>query len=153
MQSDENLHILTEETSEGANPADTGFIDLLCQIIFFLSVGMIVYQPLAGIGAKVPETTAGQPVEPSRRKVITLSCDEKGGLFMQGRSASPQAIAKALGMARSRFPNALIVVESDRTAQYGWPFTLLECVKQAGFKEVTLETKSPRGPPTASTGR
>ena len=150
MRIDENHYLLADETPEGANPADTGFIDLLFQIIFFLLIGMNDYQPMAGIGAKVPETAAGQPVEPSKREVITLSCDRKGGLYLQGKRASPRAITKTLGMAKGRFPNALIVVEGDRGAQYGWPFALLECVQQAGFKEVTLETTAPREPPNAA---
>ena len=133
-------HLLTDEIAEGSSPADIGFIDLLCQIVFFLSVAMIVYAPLAGIGADTPVAPTGTNVDNTQRKTITLSCDREGRFYMQGKLASAEAITQALTAARAKFPEMTLVIEGDRRAQYGKPFRLLECAHKAGFDKAVLQT-------------
>jgi biopolymer transport protein ExbD/biopolymer transport protein TolR len=124
----------------------------LIDVMLVLLVIFIVTAPLIGRSLKLnlPKTDAGSASAAPR--FVALALDAQGGLFVDGRPASTDAVRDAVRDAARRDPDTEVQLRADQTVPYGRVAELIGLVQEAGLNRIGFVTETPAAAASPSAG-
>jgi len=124
---------------------------LVLLIIFMVTAPMLS----AGIQVDLPKAAA-EPLPPDLEPLV-LSIDAEGAMYLNiGDSKAPQdadRILEVVSAALRREPERPVLVNADRTVEYGRVVEGMALLQQAGAQKVGFATESPSRAPRKSGNR
>lgn len=119
----------------------TPFVDvmLVLLIIFMVTAPMLT----TGIDIDIPKAKASQALKDNEIP-ITISIDKHGNLYLQDNKIKIDRLllTKKISALHREKPNAQIIVQGDKEANYGKVIEVFSILREANFANVTLLTDS-----------
>ena len=114
----------------------TPFIDvmLVLLIIFMVAAPLLA----TGVPIDLPQTRAA-PLN-IESKPVSVTIDDKGGLFLLEQPVKPEELAAKLKLATPQGFEERIYVKGAKTVNYGRVAEIMSLVTSAGYKKVALVT-------------
>ena len=109
---------------------------LVLLIIFMVTTSVVANQSknIDLPGAEVSDTTP---------QGVTVTVDESGGILINDKPVSNDALLKELEAALSNAREKLVILRGDKKVLLGQAVNILDLAQQAGAKGIALATKPP----------
>jgi biopolymer transport protein ExbD len=123
-------------------------IDVVFQLLIFFAVTTSFVQ-VAGLELDLPESDA----EPARRaegadsRWLTIEMAADGSLAFQGEALRPEELEDRLRRALAARRDALVVLRADREARHGQVVAVMDGVRRAGARGLSVATRPPERRP------
>jgi biopolymer transport protein ExbD len=115
----------------------------LVLLIIFMVTSSVVANQSKNIdlpGAEVSETTP---------QGVTVTVDESGGILINDKPVSNEALFRELESALADARDKLVILRGDKKVLLGQAVNILDLAQQAGAKGIALATKPPAKSPDA----
>jgi biopolymer transport protein ExbD len=135
---------------EGKKKARIEIIPLI-DVIFFLLATFVLFtlslDKIQSVDVQLP--VAGRPdqQQADEEETVTLQVSDQGTCYWNKELVNITEIKALLQNHKTRFPNARVLVATDDKARFGVAVAVLDEVRLAGIKQVSVETR------VRSTGR
>jgi biopolymer transport protein ExbD len=120
----------------------TSLIDVLFLLLIFLMVSSTFVEHPA-IELDLPKASTSEPVKADSMR---LTIPEDGRLILEGEEVQPAALTERLREAARANPELLLILEADRSADYGRVVEALDAAREAGVKRISAFTRRPEAP-------
>ena len=114
---------------------DVVFFLLATFVLFTLSLSKIMNIPI-----DLPVATPAQPQNKEDDTSVTLQVSESGTLYWNQEPITMAEVAPRLQNYVTNEPDPRVLLASDDRAKYGPAITVLDEVRKAGIKKVSIET-------------
>ncbi|MDR1239729.1 MAG: biopolymer transporter ExbD [Treponema sp.] len=118
----------------------TPLIDIVFQLLLFFILSSAMLQP------SLPLDLPGSPQKNEGTEAdLVISIDAEGRIFLNDAPASLETVEPAVSALVREKPAAAVILRGDRLVQYGIFFELLDTIRNAGVKTLSLayEEQSP----------
>ena len=116
-------------------------IDIIFLLLVFFIYSMLSMVVYRGIPVSLP---AADSVETAKEATLVITIDEGGDIFLNRRRTSGQDLLEKLKRLRTDFPEDTIIISGHGEAHYRVFVDVLDKVRLAGFKKISMEAR-PRG--------
>jgi biopolymer transport protein ExbD len=122
----------------------TPLIDVLfLLIIFFMITG--TFKRVGELELQLPSSsTSVPPTTKEQAHQVNLLVTEEGHLYLDGDPIELAGLKGRLEEILRRDPNSRVMIKAEKTVQHGQVVTLLDIVRDAGFKGVGIGTQIKR---------
>jgi biopolymer transport protein ExbD len=123
----------------------------LIDVIFFLLATFVLFtlslDKIQSVEVQLP-VASNQPGPASdEEETVTLQVSDQGTCYWNKDLVNITEIKALLQNHKNRFPNARVLITTDDKAKYGFGVQVLDEVREAGIRQVSVETR------VRSTGR
>ena len=116
-------------------------IDIIFLLLVFFIYSMLSMVVYRGIPILLPGADTGQ-VEKGHVMVITI--DKNGSVFLDTKAAPCHELLSRLRKEQEAFPNKTVIISGHRESPYKVFVDVLDKVRLAGFKKVSMEASPKR---------
>jgi biopolymer transport protein ExbD len=122
-------------------------IDVVFQLLIFFAVTTSFLQ-VAGLELDLPESDAepAQRAEGAESRWLTIEMGADGTLAFQGEPVRPEDLEGRLKRALAARRDALVVLRADREARHGQVVSVMDGVRRAGARGLSVATRLPARP-------
>ncbi len=122
-------------------------IDCIFFLLMFFMVSTSFSQQTATQGQRelsvvLPEASANLDSTTSVEKIITISVDKKGGLFLQGESISTTKLQDYLKSVGRENKQTLIELAGDESVSYKHIIGVIDLCQFEGLTNIALQTRN-----------
>ena len=122
-------------------------IDCIFFLLMFFMVSTSFSQQAATQGQRelsvvLPEASANLDSTASVEKIITISVDKKGGLFLQGESISITKLQDYLKSVSREIKQTLIELAGDESVSYKHIIGVIDLCQFEGLTNIALQTRN-----------
>ena len=122
-------------------------IDCIFFLLMFFMVSTSFSQQTATQGQRelsvvLPEASANLDSTASVEKIITISVDKKGGLFLQGESISTTKLQDYLKSVSRENKQTLIELAGDESVSYKHIIGVIDLCQFEGLTNIALQTRN-----------
>ena len=110
---------------------------LLVVLIIFMATAPLIHK--RAINVDVP---AAAHQETADIEALEIVYNTKREIYLSGRRVEREELADTLKSIRKNNPNIRVMVSGDKAVSYGEMVTLLDIVRGAGIRKVSLEVRS-----------
>jgi biopolymer transport protein ExbD len=111
----------------------TPLIDIVFQLLLFFILTSAMLQP------SLPLDLPGSPQKKEGTEAdMVISIDAEGRIFLNDASASMETVERAIAVLIRDKPDAAVILRGDRLVQYGSFFEVLDAIRGAGVKTLSL---------------
>jgi len=110
------------------------FIDIML-VLLTIVLTTSTFIASGAIDVQLPSADSGQP--PVEQQ-LTIEIDPQGVIYYHGRATDISGLAQQLAESRRSVP---VIIRADRKLQLQQFVTVMDLVKQLGFKQVSLLTE------------
>jgi biopolymer transport protein ExbD len=114
-------------------------IDMFFLLLVFFIFGVFSMTMQEGIVVALPAAKTGTLTEEAG---LTISVTAGGALFLNQEPMTHETLTTALLEEARRSSDRLVVINADRQAAHGTVMSVLDAVRQAGLRSVSLQTTS-----------
>ena len=115
----------------------TSLVDILLNILIFLAVST-TFASRSGIDIRLPESALRKEEAPSRTLEIELT--REGAVYVDGSGMDLPGLARRLEAETDK--DRAIVLRADKEAHHGNVVDILDAVRAAGFKRLSIEAEN-----------
>jgi biopolymer transport protein ExbD len=126
-------------------PAKKARIEIipLIDVIFFLLATFVLFtlslNKIQSVPVDLPQASASAP-KPDEDTSVVIQVSDEGTAYWNKELISLEEIAPRLETYRSQTPNPRVLVSGDDRARYGQVVRVLDQVRLAGIRAVSIET-------------
>jgi biopolymer transport protein TolR len=139
------------ERSQGPQPMSEINVTPLVDVMLVLLVIFIITAPLLVSAVKVdlPKTDAAKAMEAP--KIVALSIDKAGQVFVDDRPVTPEELDLALKKSAQANPDTEVQLRADAAVAYGQVVQVMGVAQKAGLNRIgfVADTTAPAGPADA----
>ena len=122
-------------------------IDCIFFLLMFFMVSTSFSQQVATQGQRelsivLPEASADLDASIPIEKVVAISVDKKGGLFLQGEPVSTKKLQDYLKVASSENKQTLIEIAGDETVPYKNIVSVIDLCQFEGLTNIALQIRN-----------
>jgi biopolymer transport protein ExbD len=129
----------------------TSLVDVLFLLLIFFTLTS-TFKRAGQLELKLPEsTTAGPTGAQEAAKPVDLVLTEHGTLLFDGAPITFEQLSAKLNSAHEHRPQDQVMIEAEEGVRHGQVVKLLDAVREAGFKGVSIGVRTPLAPPTQRT--
>jgi biopolymer transport protein ExbD len=111
----------------------TPLIDIVFQLLLFFILTSAMLQP------SLPLDLPGSPQKNEGTEAdLVISIDAEGGIFLNDAPASLAMVEPAVFALVREKPDAAVILRGDKQVQYGSFFEVLDTIRNAGIKTLSL---------------
>lgn len=134
----------SSKSTDGKKKARIEIIPLI-DVIFFLLATFVLFtlslNKIQSLQINLPVAPPpGTPPPPESDDNVTLQVSDAGTLYWNKELINSNEVVPRLQNFASSHPNARVLVSSDERAKYGETIRVLDEVRRAGIKQVSIET-------------
>ena len=115
----------------------TSLVDILLNILIFLAVST-TFASRSGIDIRLPESALQKEADPSHPIEVELT--REGAMYVDGSAVDLPGLARRLESEADK--DRAIVLRADKEAHHGNVVEILDAVRVAGFKKLSVEAES-----------
>jgi len=123
----------------------------LIDVIFFLLATFVLFtlslDKIQSLDVQLPVASNAPGPTQDDEETVTLQVSDQGTCYWNKELVNFSEIKALLQNHKNRFPNARVLITTDDKAKYGFGIQVLDEVREAGIKQVSVETR------VRSTGR
>lgn len=127
--------------SEGARAITDINVTPLVDVILVILIIFMATAPLIHRRALTVDIPAAAHQERAKLEALQIVYNKNRELFMGGELMKLEELSKALSSLHSLTPGLCVLVSADKAIPYGDIIRLLDIVRGAGLKKVSLEVK------------
>jgi biopolymer transport protein ExbD len=123
----------------------------LIDVIFFLLATFVLFtlslDKIQSVDVQLPVASNVPGEKQDEEETVTLQVSDQGTCYWNRDLVNVTEIKALLQNHKTRFPNARVLITTDDKARFGIGVRVLDEVREAGIKQVSVETR------VRSTGR
>lgn len=120
-------------------------IDILSILLIFFIVTTTFKKAQPRVEIKLPESeTASESSQTLEPKVIFITQDNR--IFIGDSEVTLEKLSPALKQTRNENPSQVFALEADEGIQLGFFVKVMDAAKEAGLKDLSLNTRKPEEP-------
>ncbi|MBK8857636.1 MAG: biopolymer transporter ExbD [Opitutaceae bacterium] len=123
----------------------------LIDVIFFLLATFVLFtlslDKIQSVDVQLPVASNVPGEKQDEEETVTLQVSDQGTCYWNKDLVNVTEIKALLQNHKTRFPNARVLITTDDKARFGIGVRVLDEVREAGIKQVSVETR------VRSTGR
>lgn len=127
-----------EKRREDPKPDLTSLTDIMFILIIFLTV-TTTFATSGGLNVNLPEASSQRALEDVDKLYIVIN--NRGAAFIDGRPVSEPALEDRFRALARKNPQALVIIEADKTAQHGRVVTVMDLAQAAGLRRLAIATE------------
>lgn len=119
-------------------------MDVVFLLLVFLIYAMLVMAVHRGMPVSLP---VAQNIQPDQTEALALTIAKNGGLWLEKQPVSLEALPEAVRRAGQKKAGApmsepALQIFADAALPYQQLFTVLDALKKAGFRKISLRAKA-----------
>lgn len=119
----------------------TPLVDVIFLLLIFFMVST-TFQENQGIELDLPDATSATESDDDQLRV---RLDDEGGVYFQERKLGVDSLEDAARAALERVERQFVVVEADARAEHGAVVAVMDALRRAGAKGLTVATEGGGG--------
>lgn len=120
-------------------------IDILSILLIFFIVTTTFKKAQPRVEIKLPESeTASESSQSLEPEIIFITRDNR--IFIGDNEVTLQRLTPSLQAARQQNPSQVFTLEADEGIQLGFFVKVMDAAKEAGLKDLSLNTRKPETP-------
>jgi biopolymer transport protein ExbD len=113
-------------------------VDIIFLLLVFFIYSMLSMAVYRGIPVTLPNA---ETVEDAKDQGVFITVDEKGKVFVDRKSVPMDELLGRLKMEQAVFPQKIAIISGDGDSPYRVFIDVLDKVRLAGFKKVSIEAR------------
>ncbi len=106
---------------------------VLLLIIFFMLTSSFITP--SGLRIDLP---SAESVEPQEKDHLTVTISEKGEIFIDEQSVTPEALRERLASALAADPGRTLILAADRQARHGVVVRVMSLARDLGWEKMAI---------------
>ncbi len=116
-------------------------IDIIFLLLVFFIYSMLSMVVYRGIPILLP---GADTVEPEQGQMLIITIDENGSVFLDRKPAPSDELLSRLSKEQEVSPDKTVIISGHRESPYKVLVDVLDKVRLAGFKRVSMEARPKR---------
>ena len=112
-------------------------IDMFFLLLVFFIFGVFSMTTQEGIRVELPQAATAAA---SKDETLTVSLTAEGTLFVDQDLTTLETLAVTLQARHGGNPDTTIIINADRAVTHGAVISVLDTIRQAGFKRLIFQT-------------
>jgi biopolymer transport protein ExbD len=117
----------------------TSLIDVIFMLVIFFMIGSTFEKP--ALTVSLPTASSGEAV---RRRMLTVSLDEAGALYLEGERIAEAALEQRLIAESIEEPELSLALDCDGRLAFQRITEIMDILNKAGVKNVAIRHELPR---------
>ena len=118
-------------------------VDIIFLLLVFFIYSMLSMAVYRGIPVMLPQA---ETVESSKEQAVFITVDKRGNVFVDKAVIDRHELLDRLRKERAAFPEKTAIISADGDAPYRAFVDVLDKVRLAGFKKVSIEAQPEQTP-------
>jgi biopolymer transport protein ExbD len=118
-------------------------VDIIFLLLVFFIYSMLSMAVYRGIPVVLPKA---QTVEAAKERAVFITIDKRGRVFVDQKQVQRHELLERLKKEHTAFPEATAMISADGGVPYRVFVDVLDKVRLAGFKKVSMEAKPEKMP-------
>jgi biopolymer transport protein ExbD len=114
-------------------------IDIILFLLVFFMMTTLYMREQDTIPVVLPQSSTAQPTQAS---LLAVTVTAQGHIIFDNDEISPGLLAARIQTELVRAPATVFIVRGDRRAEYGKVIQILDALKKAGVRKITVATES-----------
>ena len=116
-------------------------ISLVLLVIFILTAPLIK----EGVDVQTPEVSAAETLDNLNYPIVVTVADNKQ-IYLNDDLCSEEDVGLRVRSEYDQDDSRAVLLKADKSLEYGYVMGVMDKIRTAGIKTVTLVTKNPRNP-------
>lgn len=112
-------------------------IDVLFAVLLFFVLSSLILTRNTMVAVERPKSSTNATID---KKAIIVSLNQKGELFINNKKTRESSLINDLKSLRDENQTTQLLIDADKTSQYGDVFWIIEQAKSADFESIGLLT-------------
>ena len=112
-------------------------IDVLFAVLLFFVLSSLILTRNTMVAVERPKSSTNTTID---KKAIIVSLNQKGELFINNKKTRESSLINDLKSLRDENQTTQLLIDADKTSQYGDVFLIIEQAKSADFESIGLLT-------------
>ena len=113
-------------------------IDIIFLLLVFFIYSMLSMAVYRGIPVMLPNA---ETVESEKEQAVFIAVDKKGNVYVDKELIARDELLGRLKREQAAFPQKMAIISGDRDSRYRVFVDVLDKVRLAGFKKVSMEAR------------
>ena len=113
-------------------------VDIIFLLLVFFIYSMLSMAVYRGIPVMLPQA---ETVESTKEEAVFITVDKKGNVFVNKALTDREELLGRLRREQAAFPEKTAIISADGDAPYRAVVDVLDKVRLAGFKKVSIEAQ------------
>jgi biopolymer transport protein ExbD len=118
-------------------------VDIIFLLLVFFIYSMLSMAVYRGIPVMLPQA---ETVESTKEEAVFITVDKKGNVFVNKALTDREELLGRLRREQAAFPEKTAIISADGDAPYRAFVDVLDKVRLAGFKKVSIEAQPQKTP-------
>jgi len=119
-------------------------IDTMAFLLVFFMIASLAMTQQMGMTVNLPRANAAAP-QPSADRMLVVTADHAGRLFLNKQPVQWSGLENAVRQRLQARPALVVVVNADQDLTHGTVVRIMDAIKRAGARQMSIATKRPEG--------